>query len=360
MTLTRLKVTNFRNIAQTDLFLSPRCNLFIGENGSGKTSLLEALYYLGHGRSFRTHLASRIIRYEQLALVVHGQWITENGRSIGLGVQKDRTGNAQIKCDGERQSSLAKLAQWLPMQVIHPDGIELLTGGPKGRRAFLDWGLFYTQPDFLIIWQRYKRLIQQRNALLKQQNVTYDSVRPWDTQIAPLAIKIDAWRTEYLVQLWPIAQRKIAGFLPEMKIEWRYHRGWEKHTDYLTWLEQHFDRDKQLGYTSGGPSKADVKCVMGGIPVEDALSRGQLKLLVCALRLAQGQQFSQSQNRECVYVIDDFASELDPHRRQLLATELKQTQAQVFISAIRAEHVKDIDDEQGKKFHVENGNITAE
>ncbi len=359
MALTRLTLTDFRNIAQADLALSSRCNVFIGENGSGKTSLLEGLYYLGHGRSFRTHLTSRIIRYEQSALVVHGQWVTETDRIVGLGVQKDRSGLAQIKCDGERQSSLAKLAQWLPMQVIHPEGVELLTGGPKARRAFLDWGLFYTQAEFLTTWQRYKRLLQQRNALLKQ-NVAYESVRPWDTQIAPLAEKIDAWRRDYLSQLWPIAQSKITDFLPSMEIEWRYSRGWEKNTEYQTWLEQHFDRDKQLGYTSGGPNKADMKCVVGGIPVEDALSRGQLKLLVCALRLAQGQQFSQSQDRECVYVIDDFASELDPHRRRLLATELKQTQAQVFISAIRAEHVKDIDDEQGKKFHVENGNITAE
>lgn len=358
MSLTRLQLTDFRNIATADLSLSPLCNVFIGENGSGKTSLLEAIYYLGHGRSFRTHLTSRVIRYEQDALVVHGQCLTE-GRVTKLGLQKDRAGNVQIKLDGEKQNSLSPLAQWLPMQVIHPEGVELLTGGPKLRRAFLDWGLFYTEPQFLAAWQRLKRLVQQRNALLKQ-DVSYDQVRVWDAQIVPLAEQIDAWRQAYLADFWAIAEQKLAAFLPDMTISWRYRRGWEKNTDYATWLEQHFARDKQLGYTSGGPSKADLACVVGGIPAEDVLSRGQLKLMVCALRLAQGQHFSQSQDRPCVYVIDDFASELDPHRRQLLATELKQTQAQVFISAIRAEHVKDIDDEKGKRFHVENGNITAE
>ena len=131
-------------------------------------------------------------------------------------------------------------------------------------------------------------------------------------------------------------------FLPEFSLTFSFQRGWEKETEYAEVLERNFERDRQLTYTAHGPHKADLRIRADGAPVEDTLSRGQLKLLMCALRLAQ----------------DDFASELDDERRGLLASRLKATQSQVFVSAISAEHVIDMSDENSKMFTVEKGKIT--
>ena len=110
-------------------------------------------------------------------------------------------------------------------------------------------------------------------------------------------------------------------------------------------------------YTVGGPNKADLRIKVAGTPVEDVLSRGQLKLMVCALRLAQGQHLTEATGKQCIYLIDDFASELDSHRRQLLAQYLKQTKAQVFISSITADQIADMHDEESKMFKIEHGKI---
>ena len=136
---------------------------------------------------------------------------------------------------------------------------------------------------------------------------------------------------------------------------------WQLNGDILLWnpvLERSFERDRMLTYTAHGPHKADFRIRADGAPVEDTLSRGQLKLLMCALRLAQGEFLTRESGRRCLYLIDDFASELDDARRGLLASRLKATQSQVFVSAISAEHVLDMSDKNSKMFTVEKGKIT--
>ncbi|MEX3175528.1 DNA replication and repair protein RecF, partial [Serratia quinivorans] len=117
-------------------------------------------------------------------------------------------------------------------------------------------------------------------------------------------------------------------FLPEFALSFSYQRGWDKASDYGERLERQFERDRALSYTAVGPHKADFRIRADGPPVEDLLSRGQLKLLMCALRLAQGVFLTRQSGRRCLYLIDDFASALDTGRRRLLADRLKATQAQ--------------------------------
>ena len=359
MRLTRLAITNFRNITEGDLTPSARFNFLLGANGSGKTSVLEAIYYLGHGRSFRSHLNNRVIRYQQNELVVHGRLDNDSPIPLPVGIQKKRTGSSDVNVGGQHGQKIAQLAQLLPLQLITPEGFDLLLGGPKCRRAFIDWGVFHWESAFYDAWSRLKRLTRQRNALLK--TVTdYREMRYWDDQLTLLAEKIDVWRVNYLATLTPKILEITQGFLPEFELTITYARGWDSNMPYSEVLTRQFERDKQLGYTANGPHKADLRIKIANILVEDVLSRGQLKLMVCALRLAQGLHFTEMTGKPCIYLIDDFASELDRERRALLAQRLKSTQSQVFISAISADHIHDIQDEDGKIFHVENGKITAE
>ncbi|WP_375752052.1 DNA replication/repair protein RecF [Vibrio sp. HN007] len=356
MPLKRLIIKQFRNIEACDIELSPGFNFLIGPNGSGKTSVLEAIYMLGHGRSFKSSLTSRVIQNECSELFVHGRFLNPDQFELPIGINKQRDGSTEVKIGGQSGQKLAQLAQVLPLQLIHPEGFDLLTDGPKFRRAFIDWGVFHTEPGFYDSWGRLKRLTKQRNALLKTAT-SYRELSYWDQELAQLAETISEWRSVYVNQLKEVAEEICKAFLPEFDIQLKYYRGWEKDTDYKTILEKHFERDQQLGYTFSGPNKADLKIKVNGTPVEDVLSRGQLKLMVCALRLAQGQHLTQMTGKQSIYLIDDFASELDSLRRERLADCLKQTGAQVFVSSITASQVSDMQDDNCRMFHVEHGKI---
>lgn len=358
MTLSRLVVNNFRNITQADLSLALGFNFIVGPNGSGKTSLLEAIYTLGHGRAFRSLQTNRIIQYEAPALTLHGR-LFANQREYSIGLQKERSGTSLVRINGTDGHRIAELAQLLPMQLITPEGFSLFTGGPKFRRAYIDWGCFHRFPNFLASWNGMKRLIKQRNAALRGAR-RYQEILPWDQSLIPLVEEVTRWRAEYCAELVPRIEATCEQFLPGYPLTFSLSRGWEKDTNYATLLEYNFERDRALTYTSVGPHKADFLIRMDGIPVEDSLSRGQLKLLMCALRLVQGENLTRQNGRACIYLLDDFASELDETRRQLLATRLAATQAQVFVSAISAEQISDLKDQNSKMFSAKQGKIAVQ
>lgn len=358
MALTRLLIKDFRNIEAADLALVPGFNFLVGANGSGKTSVLEAIYTLGHGRAYRSLQAGRVIRHDQPKFVLHGR-IEGAEREIPVGLSKSRQGDSIVRIAGSDGHKVAELAQLLPMQLITPEGFTLLNGGPKFRRAFLDWGCFHNEPGFFTAWSNMKRLLKQRNAALRQVS-RYAQIHAWDQEMIPLAERISDWRASYSEAIATDITATCAQFLPEFALSFSFQRGWDKESNYGELLERQFERDRALTYTAMGPHKADFRIRADGTPVEDLLSRGQLKLLMCALRLAQGEFLTRQSGRRCLYLIDDFASELDTGRRWLLADRLKATQAQVFVSAVSAEQVTDMAGEKGKMFRVEQGKIEVQ
>lgn len=191
MSLTRLLIRDFRNIETADLALSPGFNFLVGANGSGKTSVLEAIYTLGHGRAFRSLQIGRVIRHEQEAFVLHGRLQGEE-RETAIGLTKDKQGDSKVRIDGTDGHKVAELAHLMPMQLITPEGFTLLNGGPKYRRAFLDWGCFHNEPDFSphgAISSDCSSSAMRRCAVTR-----YEQLRPWDKELIPLAEQISTAR----------------------------------------------------------------------------------------------------------------------------------------------------------------------
>lgn len=359
MPLEKLVIHQFRNINSANLIFNKKINFIVGANGSGKTSLLEAIYFLGLGRSFRTRLSNRVVNYEHNEFILYSEIDFQNV-TIPIGLQKSQNGESILKINGANSKKLANLTQYLPLQLITPESHILISGSPKHRRAFIDWGVFYHDPLFYHNWARIKRLLKQRNAALKQCN-TYNELQVWDNELCLLSKEISAQRQTYFDLLIPLINTTIADFLPDVSVTSKFFCGWDKNNKSLQdYLIDNFNRDKQLGYTTAGPQKADVKFKINGLPIADVLSRGQLKLFVYALRFAQGLLLKSLSDKQCVFLIDDFSSELDQTKQQILAKHIINSDAQLFITVIEKSDIKTFFEQERTVFHVECGKITVE
>ncbi|HLD67783.1 MAG TPA: DNA replication/repair protein RecF [Pseudomonas sp.] len=360
MSLTRVTVTAVRNLLPVTLSPSPRINLLSGDNGSGKTSLLEAIHLLGLARSFRSLRLNPVIQYEEPACTVFGQVQLAGGGHSSLGISRDRQGELQIRIDGQNARSAAQLAETLPLQLINPDSFRLLEGAPKIRRQFLDWGVFHVEPRFMPAWQRLQKALRQRNSWLRHGTLDAASQAAWDRELCLASDEIDEYRRAYILALKPVFERTLNELVALEGLTLSYYRGWDKERGLSEVLATSLFRDQQLGHTQAGPQRADLRLRLAGHNAAEILSRGQQKLVVCALRIAQGHLVSQARRGQCIYLVDDLPSELDDQHRRALCRLLEELDCQVFITCVDPEVLKDVwrTDTPIAMFHVEHGRIT--
>ena len=353
MAVTQIQLQGIRNLKNTRLSPHPKLNMIIGANASGKTSLLEALHFLGLGRSFRTSQAAKVLTRGCSQFILFAE---VNGSKLGLRWQRG-TG-LEIKRKGEHVHSLSVLPMQLPLQLITPEAGILVSGGPKERRSFIDWGVFHVEPLFHALWKRYRRLLKQRNAAIRIK-APKSQVAIWDKEYVSCAEQIAQFRCDYIESLIPEIEKYASRFIPELNMEFSHYQGWSEDRTLLEQLNDSFERDINVGFTQLGPHKADLKIKCEGVLAAHHLSRGQQKLLVCALRLAQGIHLQQSvQSNNCLFLIDDFSSELDNERQALLADVLQKSGAQLFITGICSDDLSHFQQNDFKTFHVEQGVIT--
>ncbi|MDP3268489.1 MAG: DNA replication/repair protein RecF [Legionella sp.] len=312
MILTELKIHQLRNIKTGHLFLNPRFNIICGANGSGKTSLLEALYLLSCGHSFRSREISPIISNQYDSLTVFARSQDESTISI----QKSLSEPSLIKLNNQFCSSTSQLAYALPCQVFYSDVFQIIDAGPSVRRSVLDWGLFHVKPEYLSLWKSYKHVLKQRNVLLKK-NAPLDHFIPWDDQLCHYAERLDDLRREYFLQ-WQIQFAKVLEDLTSTRCRIEYTKGWDKKNTgkpLKEILAEQFISDKQKTYTQYGAHQADILIESDDVKAKHVLSRGQQKIILIALKLAQGLLLQ----KECLYLFDDLPAELDEgHQHALL------------------------------------------
>ena len=360
MSLSRIVVTAVRNLQAVTLTPSPRINILHGANGSGKTSLLEAVHLLGMARYFRSALLLPVIQHEQAVCTVFGQVELAEGGHSSLGVSRDRHSEFIIRIDGQNARSAAQLAEILPLQLINPDSFRLLEGAPKIRRQFLDWGVFHVEPRFLTTWQRLQKALKQRNSWLRHGTLDVASQAAWDRELHLASNDIDEFRRAYIKALKPVFEHTLSELVELDGLSLSYYRGWDKDRELSDVLAASLQRDQQMGHTQAGPQRADLRLKMGANNAADILSRGQQKLVVCALKIAQGHLVSQAKRGRCIYLVDDLPSELDGQHRAALCRLLEELNCQVFITCVDQELLREGWQAQTPValFHVEHGRIT--
>jgi len=361
MTLQRLLIQNLRNLNAVDINPSDRVNLIFGLNGSGKTSLLEAINVLALGRSFRSHKYKPLINHQQQDFTVFGKVITDEGTEIPIGIQRNLNGEVQLKANGVPVNSIADLAVYLPVQVINSDTFLLLEGSPKVRRQFMDWLVFHVEHQFYPHWKDLQRCLKHRNSLLRRDRIDPFELSTWDKELAQLTEVIHSFRQSCVDQFTTVFHDLLTEFITLDDISISYQRGWDKHKNYIQVLTENFERDKRFGLTHSGSHRADLRITVSGQDAAEILSRGQQKLLVCALKIAQGLVFSRLTGRKCIYLVDDLPAELDERHRKLLTHWLHKMNTQVFITGVEQESLvaswQDKPDVDLKMFHVEHGEV---
>jgi DNA replication and repair protein RecF len=365
VSLSRLQINRVRNLQQVQLESLEQVNVFYGHNGSGKTSILEAIHLLGMARSFRGNSVKSLITHGAASCVVFGEVRdrARGGSAVPLGVQRSASGEALIKVAGTPVRTVAQLVAHLPLQVINADSFDLLTGSPSARRQYLDWGVFHVEHRFLEQWQRFQRCIKQRNKLLRRGKIRNQELTVWTRDLAISGTAINEYRKAYFEVLLPRFKDILVRLAPSLAaVDLRYHQGWDRQLCYEEALQAGTDVDVERGYTHVGPQRADIRVVIEGRLAAETLSRGQQKLVVCSLKLAQGQLMSEQGKGRCTYLVDDLPSELDEVHSRKVCDMLASMDAQVFVSCVDRDDIESVWP-QGRggmaMFHVEHGTVQS-
>ena len=362
MKLDKVQLTHFRNISSATLLPSRSLTVITGKNGSGKSSLLEAIFYLGFGRSFRTTKHRSVIQHEQQAFSIFAQGTNDDQAIFKVGMERRSTDQFTCSINGEHSHRLADLVSLIPVQLFTPQSTDLVIGSPAERRKFMDWGLFHVEQSFHGLHATYTKLLKQRNALLKQQApLKAPQHNYWQEQLVVVGEKLDMQRQRYIEALKPVFKAISDEFLPEFSVEISYYKGWEKEASLAEALDKKYEYDFRVGHTSSGPHKADVRFKVNGINAQEILSRGQLRMAVAALQLAQTALFSKQTNRKSIFLLDDVGAELDIDKRERFIDGLLTMDTQIFVTAIESQQLEFVDKYNDKKmFHVEHGHVTEE
>jgi len=357
MHVTRLEIRQLRRFADVSLAPGSGLNLITGDNGAGKTSVLEALHLMAYGRSFRGRVRDGLIRSGEPALEVFVEW-QESRRSGPRKAGLRHTGHDWTgRLDGSSIAQLGDLCAALAVVSFEPGSHALITGGGDSRRRYLDWGLFHVEPDFLPRWRRYARALKQRNALLKRRagDAQLDA---WDRELADAGEPLSRDRQRYLEALQPHFAALMAEWVPVIRTTTlEYQPGWRRDdlplADALLLARE---RDLSTGFTSVGPHRADWRIGFANLAGRESLSRGQAKLTALSALMAQAEHYAENRGEWPIIALDDLASELDRSHQGRVLAWLRHSEAQVFITATETPTV--LQSTSGMhRFHVEQGQV---
>jgi DNA replication and repair protein RecF len=331
----RLSVRAFRNLAEVDVALGPRLNVVSGDNGQGKTNLIEALYALGTSRSFRTSKLTELIARGAETASVRGE-IVEDGdaREQSLGLRK---GLRQVRIDGHRPGTLAAYAVRTPMVVFHPGALALSSGGGSERRKLLDRLSLYLSASALADLESYSKALRARQRVLETRGEAASDLDAWEDLIATHGAAVSDARAHAAARLLPAALTAHAKLGPPgVTLGGRYVRsaptGRDEYRGELVRLRR---RDRARGSATLGPHRDDLHLDLADQPVRGVASQGQHRALVLALQLAEIDVIAATRGVHPILLLDDVSSELDEQRTSSLFAALTAAPSQIVLTTTR-------------------------
>ena len=366
MSVVKLVSHNFRNLHEISINFHPDLNFIIGDNGSGKSSLLEAIFFLGHGKSFRTNKIDSLACHDTKEFVVS----VKDNKGSHLGLSRNiSSGLTNIKIDGLRYNRLSELARNIAIQIVTPESFKLFFGGPKERRRFIDLGMFHVKHDFSNIWKDFNRVLKQRNACLKQSmgsnsSNDYSTLSYWTEEFCKLSVEVSNLRASYVSEIISELELWLDILLPSInkRVSVQFYQGWSQKFSLKEVLSSNGQKEVKFGYSLYGGHKFDVKFLLDKRSIETELSRGQQKLFLLALTFAQASFIARVNRVKPILLIDDVGAELDTNSRTGLAKAIERLNCQVIITAIESDVLAPFIDTNDKikfsMFHVKHGKIS--
>jgi DNA replication and repair protein RecF len=353
--LNQLSIENFRNITVMSLSLDEGVTAFTGDNGAGKTSILDAVHLLGTGKPFSTHRINHVIHRESPSVQVVGR-LSAPAKTV-LGVRRDRGGGGEARISGAPVKTLSELAKALPLVVMNAETLNVIRDGPEGRRKFIDSFVFHVEQDFAQTSRRYQNALKQRNALLRDRRSADDAV--WVRDLSVTGELLSAARSRAVISL----AKALEGVLSDVDISlpsWRLLQrpGWGGGLSLHDALAASSDSDRQRGFTQVGPHRGDVVFMVEGSPAHEVLSRGQLRVLMAATKLAQARVMRRDTGVSPLLLVDDVAAELDVNNAAGLFRSMVSDGFQVLATMVDATGASAwTENRLSNVFHVEHGTI---
>jgi len=349
MAIAEVLLTNFRHFSSWQASFDRRYNVMVGDNGTGKTSVLESLHYLAYGKSFRAQHPRQLRQHQAEYYRVQARLETQDQVTTLQSTYQNSSG-IQRSLDGQIPATANEIAQLLPTVFIDTGTHRDLAHTPRYRRDFFNWCCFYTQNDYNTSMQRYQRIHSQRNHYLKQaKHLGNAGLAAWNApyvyyaeQIHQARLKMCALLQECVAEIWQI----LAPRWPEVQI--KYSPGWPQESSLDELLQNSLAQDLALGYSQYGPHRADLKfSTTAASNIFHYFSQGQQKLYSYALKLAQLLLLKQLTSAQTgILLIDDLPAELDEHSRNAILAYIDTLDCQCFITGLSEQDFPNLSSDQ--------------
>lgn len=356
--MTALNARGFRNLETLSFEPGPQFNVIHGDNGAGKSNLLEAIHYLGALKSFRGAKADDLIALDSDRALLDAT-LTGGPAPHQLRVEIDRVERRRLLLDGKRPRSTSVWHQTVRMVLFHPGDLVLAAGAPDKRRAFLDRMLEQMDPIYSSTLATYEKALRSRNRLLKDERADRRSIRAYDAILSQAGGVIGQARRQLIDDLAPRVVRAFtAVFAGDTPLEVRYLPRIEPTEDRIAEaLERAFDKDRARGFTADGPHADDLELRLHEVGARHHGSQGQHRTIVLALKTAELDLLSERTGRVPILLLDDVSSELDRSRNRRFFEVLSHAGGQVFLTTTHPEFILLEDDRID--FHVVSGRVTG-
>ncbi|RLJ20626.1 DNA replication/repair protein RecF [bacterium endosymbiont of Escarpia laminata] len=353
LNITKLQIQNLRILDSVDISPQPGINIFCGDNGAGKTSLLEAIFLLARAKSFKSTKGKNLIQDGKKKLSIYSEAQTANLSivRIGFGLEKNEK---RMQLNGTPISRVSEVAKLLPLGIVTPIIHRLIEEGPDNRRRFLNWGVFHVEHSYVSMMRHYSTTLQQRNASLRSGKKGWNV---WDPQLIEYGDQINRLRTTYFSSWKSVFESLIANFPGVPTTSFSFYKGWNNSLSLEDSLQAQVKTDLSAGFTTTGPHRADIRITVKSQPAKEILSRGQQKIVATLMVISQLIAQNEHTNINPILLMDDFSAELDRKTATVLLSLIDSSGFQTFLTVIDCDTVTEKYSGEVNMFHVEHGAV---